>query len=388
MDPNFKSPQIHEFDLTLQHEIGWHMVFSASWLGSYGRHMASFTDSNLANPGTPYCGNSTGAQIALVGGACTGTMLTPMSTVNYALSNQVSGNQVSGMPLPSSFSVTTPFYTSRQNFQYGGIIETTSNVNSSYNALVLQMDKRLSNHVQFSANYTWSHALDFGVNGSTSAATFPSWVDPHNIKLAQYGNSSYNVPNRFTFNAVIQSPWHAQGWKKYLVEGWQASPVVQIQNGLPYSVNTYSFYPVAYAGTQEYQGISNGMLGAGGSYQVPGTERNRWEQRGTFVMDIRLSKQFTVAERYHLEFTADGFNLFNHDNITSISTSSAYSGATAAPAAGTPSSTVTSPVLSPNSGTYTGAAGSQTSLFGVPNGGNSNFVYSPRQLQLGVRLTF
>ena len=395
-DPNFKMPQIHEVDLSVQHEIGWHMVLSASYLGSFGRHMQSFTDSNLANPGTPYCsavssGVATGAQGgAMTDGVCaSGTQLvTPPSTVAYTLSNQISGNNVSGLPLSSNFAVTTPFYTSRTNFAYGGVIENVSNVNSSYNALVIQLEKRLSNHVQFSANYTWSHALDYGVNGSTSASSYPAYVDPHNVKYAQYGNSSYNVPNRFTINAILQSPWQAQGWKQYIVNGWQASPVVQIQNGLPYSATTYSFYPVTYAGTQEYQSVSNGMLGAGGSYQIPGSGRNAWQQPATYVFDMRLAKEVTLGERYHLKFTADGFNLFNHQNVTGISTTAAYTGSTVKPAAGTPASTISNPVLSPNTSYVLGAAGSQSSEFGTPNSANSNFVYGTRQIQLGLRLLF
>jgi hypothetical protein len=45
-------------------------------------------------------------------------------------------------------------------------------------------------------------------------------------------------------------------------------------------------------------------------------------------------------------------------------------------------------VLSPYTSEITGAAGSQSSLFGVPSSGNSNFVYGTRQIQLGVRLLF
>ncbi len=324
------------------------------------------------------------------GGSCpSGTQLvTPPSTVAYTLSNQLSGTNVSGLPLSSNFAVTTPFYTSRLNYAYGAVVENVSNVNSSYNALVIQLEKRLSNHVQFAANYTWSDALDYGVNGSTSASSYPAYVDPHNIKYAQYGNSSYNVPNRFTVNAILQSPWRAQGWKSYIVQGWQASPVVQIQNGLPYSATTYSFYPVAYQGTQEYQSVSNGMLGAGGSYQIPGSGRNAWQQPNTYVFDMRLAKQVALGERYHLEFTADGFNLFNHQNLTGIATTAAYTGSTLKPATGTPPSTITNPVLSPNTSFVQGAAGSQSPEFGRPNSTNSNFVYSTRQIQLGLRLLF
>jgi hypothetical protein len=390
-DPNFKMPQIHEVDLSLQHELPGHMVFSMSYLGSFGRHLQTFTDINLAAPGTPYCsavskGVATGAQATC--GSTTQT-IAPPSTISYTLSNQVSGNNVSGMPVPSTYASTVPFFTSRLNPAYGAVVENASSANSSYNALVIQLEKRMSNHVQFAMNYTWSHAMDDGVNETTNAPSYPAYVNPLNGKQYEYGNSNYNVPNRFTFYAVLQSPWSASGWKKYLVEGWEASPVVQIQNGLPYSVTTYSsYYPAAYVATsattsQEYQSVAQGMLGAGGSYQMPGTGRNAWQQPATYVFDLRLAKQVTLDEHYKLEFTADGFNLFNHDNVTGISTTAAYTGATA----NTPGSS-TSPVLSPYTSEITGAAGSQSSLFGVPSSGNSNFVYGTRQIQLGVRLLF
>jgi outer membrane receptor protein involved in Fe transport len=399
-DPNFKMPQIHEIDLALQREIGWHTVLSVSYLGSFGRHSQSFGDSNLANPGTPYCSATstskgvttvTGAQSATPMASCAAAdIIHPMPTVNYTLSNELSGNPVTGLPLSGNFAVTTPFYTSRLNPNFGPVVENVSNINSSYNALVIQLDKHLSNHLQFGANYTWSHALDYGVNGTTGSSSYPSWIDPHNVAYGgQYGNSTYNVPNRFTFNAVILSPWQAQGWKKYLVEGWQASPVVQMQNGLPNSVTTYtSYYPVAYMGTQEVQGISSGMLGADGSYQIPGTGRNAYQQPATYVFDLRLSKKVTLNERYNLEFTADGFNLLNHRNVTGVTTTAAYTGSTATPATGTSAATITNPVLGPYSSQVAGAAGSQYSYFNVPNSANSNFVYGVRELQLGARLTF
>jgi len=251
--------------------------------------------------------------------------------------------------------------------------------------MVFQLEKRMSNHVQFSLNYTWSHALDYGVNGTTGVGS-NALIDPRNVAYpGTYGNSNYNVPNRLTFNSVFQSPWQATGWKKYLVEGWQVSPVVQVQAGLPYSATDYTTYPTVYVGTQAYSGIGSGMLGVAGSSQIPYTERNGYRQPNTYVFDLRLSKAFKVRERYNFEFTADGFNLFNHNNVTGVSTTSAYQMSN--PKAGV-AGTTTNPTLTPNSGSYVGAAGSQTSLFGVSSSGNSNFVYSPRQLQMGVRVTF
>ena len=393
-DRHFKSPQIHEIDLSLQREIGWGTVVSVSYLGSFGRHMQSFTDGNMAAPGSAYCAvTSSGAAASYTVANCPTapvngvaySVLTPPSTITYTLSNQVNGNYIGRMPLAQGSTYTVPFYTSRLTSQYGSVVDIFSGINSSYNAMVFQLEKRMSNHVQFAMNYTWSHALDYGVNGTTGVGS-NALIDPRNVAYpGTYGNSNYNVPNRLTFNSVMQSPWHATGWKKYLIEDWQMSPVVQIQAGLPYSVTNYTSKPVMFVGTQKYTGIASGMLGTGGSSQVPFTERNGYRQPNTYVFDLRLSKGFKVRERYNFEFTTDIFNLFNHDNVTGVSTTSAYQMNN--PASGT-AGTTTNPTLGPNSGSYTGVVGSQTSLFGVPSSGNSNFVYSPRQLQMGVRVTF
>ena len=123
------------------------------------------------------------------------------------------------------------------------------------------------------------------------------------------------------------------------------------------------------------------MLGAGGSWQIPGTERDGYRQPPTYVFDLRLSKQFTITEGYKLEFSADGFNLFNHRNVTGVSSTSAYS--ISSPTAGT-TGTTTNPTLIPYSSAVTNGA----SQFMVPSSANSNFVYGTRQIQIGFRLLF
>lgn len=389
-DPNFTSPQIHEVDFTVQRDLGWKSVVSVSYLGSFGRHLQNFTDANLAAPGTAYCSRGGSGSFTSVptAGACPAgqTLLTPPSTISYTLSNSSSGNTVGNLPLTAGSQVTVPFYTSRLSSAYKTVTDIYSGVNSSYNALAVQFEKRMSNNIQFGANYTWSHALDYGVNGTTGAAS-NNPVDPLNPNAYVYGNAANNVPNRFTFNAIAQSPWHANGALKYLVEGWQASPVVQIQTGLGYTVTTASATPAQYVGTQKYSGVASGMLGAGGSFQIPGTERGGYFMPNTYIVDLRLSKSVTIAERYKFEFSADGFNILNHQNVTGIATTAAY--AISSPSAGVAGQS-TFPTIVPNtsSSAITGAAGSQSSLFGVPTSANSNFVYNTRQIQLGVRFSF
>jgi len=384
-DPKFTLPQIHEFDLTMQHQLPWNMVISVSYLGSLGRHMQNFTDLNLGAPGTPYCGSTTTgspyvdpvthayrnqAGCTVAGNA----WLTPPSTISYSLTNV----GVTRLPLTDGSTYNNlPFYTTRLNPAYGTVTEIFSGDNSAYHALAFQLEKRFSNHLQFALAYTWSHAMDNGVNGTTGAGT-DNMIDPMNPKYGLWGNSNYNVPQRFTIHAVMDSPWkHKNAWK-YLLDGWQAAPMFQFQYGLPYSVATASGTTAQYVGAQKFPGIMGGMLGAGGSYQIPGTERNGWLQPKTFVFDLRFAKKFQITERVKAEFSADGFNIFNHQNVTGVNTTAPYS-----INQGTSSA---SPYLSPNTSSTADVGG--VSQFGLPTNSNSNFVYNTRQIQLGFRVSF
>ena len=92
----------------------------------------------------------------------------------------------------------------------------------------------MSNHVSFGANFTWSHALDFGENNTTGASA-TALLDPKNIGL-DYGNSNQNVPYRLLIYTVADSPWHVHGPLGYVLNDFELAPTFQTQSGLPYSV--------------------------------------------------------------------------------------------------------------------------------------------------------
>ena len=327
-DPHMQNPQIHETDLTLEHDFGWGTVLSMTYLGSYGRELPDFVDQNIA----PSTQNIT---YTVLGG---GPITTP--------------------------TLTEPLYSVRPNPNFGQMVDILSNVNSNYQALALQVNHRMSRHVQFSSSYTWAHAIDFGQNTNTTGVT-PSPVDPFNLALDR-GNSAYDIPNRFVFNMVVDSPWHKSGWLGYLVNGFELAPIFQTQNGLPYSLGTSGTAPGAVSG-------GGGINGSNGGFRIPQIGRDTFRQPGIEVVDIRLSKHFVWSDRYDLELLGEGFNLLNHSNVTSVNTTGYSIGTCAAGQAGC---TVGSPVLS-----Y------QTN-FGIVNNANSIIAYTPRQVQLGIRLHF
>lgn len=350
-DPHFQLPQIHETDLTFQQDLGWDTVMSISYLGSYGRELPGFVDSNISPAGTQ---------------CIAGTNLP--STISYS---------VNGGPLAGQ-TITTPLYACRPNGNFGAMTDIFSGINSNYQALAVQVSHRMTHNVQFGANYTWAHALDFVQNEATFSDT-NDLLDPFNLK-GEYGNSIYDVPNRFVFNAVLDSPWKASGWKGFLINGWELAPIFQEQNGLPFSLTTSGNPPSGYPTFSGGAGIN----GSAGRRSIPGVERNSFRIQNTQVLDLRLSKHFAFKERYGVELIGEAFNLFNHFNPTNQNTLGYSTACQLNPGAAgnctafstTPGAVNGIPVLNFNS------------TFGNITNANSNFAYTPRQVQLAVRLTF
>ena len=330
-DSNFQNPQIHQMDLTLEHDLGWGTVVSLSYLGSMGRQLPNFGDINICT--------------GVVAGSPTCTK--PVQNVTYTFT----GNG----PVPAGITTVAPLFTQRINPTFGSMTDIFSGTNSSYNAMVLQLSHRMSHNVQFNLNYTYAHAIDFGQNQSTFSDTndllFPASVP--NAIAKEKGNSIYDIPSRFVMNAVINTPWKQTGWMGFLANDWQIAPIFQIQNGLPLNLTT--------SGTPPGGAIGSGITGSGGASRLEFVGRNTFRLPLTWVQDLRVAKYLTFKERYKLQLLADFFNIANKQNVTSENNNGyAISGTN----------------LVPNA------------LFQSITNSNSNFAYSPRQIQLGVRVHF
>src|SRR5271166_2714023 len=100
--------------------------------------------------------------------------------------------------------------------------------NSSYNALALSLKRSFSRGLLISANYTWSHSIDDGSNGSGDGDS----LAPQNVSCwprgaAQCGekaDSAFDAPNVFNSNVIYELPFGAG--KRYLSQPGFASAVV------------------------------------------------------------------------------------------------------------------------------------------------------------------
>jgi len=323
---NLQNPMVHEFDMVLQQELGHGTVFSVSYLGALGRELTNFLNVNL-NPVT-----------------------TP--TVINIVDSTGKG------PLANGTAITVPVYTGYLNTNFQGITEVASNINSSYNAMVGELQNRSLKSLQFDVNYTWSHALDFNQNATTTDTT-NNWYDPYGNQRANYGNSAYNVPNRIAGYALYNLPNTSSGdWYKWAVNDWSLNTAFQLQTGLPYSLSI-SGYPSAAA-------LNSSWNGAGGTSYIPQVGRNTYNYRRDIVQDLRVQKEIKFTDRYSAELRTDLYNLYNHQNITGVN-STGY-------------------LLSSSGGVNT--ATYQSSFGAVTNSNSSGFLYTPRQVEISFKLFF
>ena len=86
-------------------------------------------------------------------------------------------------PLPNGSQYVVPQYTSYINSKFTNITAVTSNVNSSYNGMVVEVQNRSLKSVQFDVNYVWSHALDFNQNATTTNAANNQYAPGGNLRL-------------------------------------------------------------------------------------------------------------------------------------------------------------------------------------------------------------
>ncbi len=350
---HFKNPEVNEFDLSIQREVLRGTYVTVEYLGAMGRTLPNFLNLNL-NPSAMKAATLTVAP-ATAGGSCG--------------------------PLACNTAIPTSYYTKTLNNSHdGAITEIASNIDSSYHFAVIDIQNRGNKYATFDANYTYSHAMDFNQNQSTSPSS-NNWWDPWANPRANYGNSNYNVPHRVVGWALLNYPSIHSDWRKYVADGWHLNPVVQIQNGLPYSYGVSGTITSSIKGATNVPAYSSGLAGSGNSGYLLQLGRNTLSQPKTVEVDARVQKDIQINERFNLELVGEGFNLLNYVNVTGVSgTAYSITGCDTTPATSTCSLT-----YQPYSttGALTGQSG-----FGAMTNANSNFVYSQRQIQLGIKFDF
>jgi hypothetical protein len=333
LDAHLQNPMVEEYDLAVQQAIGKGTVLSINYLGALGKELTNFLDYNL-NPNTE-------------------------ETVNVHVTDSTGKGPLGPTGTTIPVKVFTSYNTTGTSF--AAITDVISNINSNYNALVGEVQNHALKSVQFDLSYTWSHALDYNQNATTTTST-TNWLDPYASPRSNYGNGNYNTPNVVKAYVIYNFPnFVSKGnWASYLTNGWSIDDSFNAGSGLPVSMTV--------SGNVASNKVLSGWNGGGDTAYIPNVGRNTVKYPRHVVDDSRVQKQIDFTERYNLALFVNIFNVANHQNIDGLNTTGyAFTNGT------------TTDVTA----TY------QSSTFGTVTSSNSSgFLFTPRELEVGAKFTF
>jgi hypothetical protein len=339
-DTSNKLPYTQNWTLDLQFQPSNSWMFEVGYVGNHGTHSVLPVPFN--QPLIATSTNVVNGQTTSYGGT------TPLFLNSEPVfTNEFAGNAPIRVPYPG-------YDMNSVSYKAEGI--------SNFNALQFQVHKRLSNGLQFTSSYTWSHSLD----EQSGLGLFFTGNNPLTPR-ANYASSDFDQTHVFLVNYSYTIPKFVDsGAWGYLTNGWTIGGQTVAQSGQPYSVYDFSGSVASlYYGTSNYignpivplvPGVTAAQAAKGANCPVgvsaklcklnsadflpqfvaPGTNgvpacdssgcddfeslfgnTGRNSFRGPFQVrfDMSLAKQFLFKERYQLRFEADAFNIFNHPDF-------------------------------------------------------------------------
>ena len=279
--PTNNTPNTQEWNLQFERQITQNMSLSLAYVGTKGTHLTTYFNYNRQIYDTSPCG-------ATAPNGC--------------------------------------------NFPALGAINTQATIgNSTYNAFEVTLNRRFVNGLQFSANYTWAHAID---DSPGAFDNYQGSVVDYRDFAAEKSSSDLDFRNRFVLTGLYALPFgrgmkygsNWNGFENSVLGGWQVNLIYTANSGTPFDVyynggnptvrpdlvgapyggitTPYQYFnPAAFAAVPKN---SSGVALRGGT-----TPRNFLVGPGVSNLDFSTFKNFLFGERYNLQFRAEFFNLTN-----------------------------------------------------------------------------
>jgi Carboxypeptidase regulatory-like domain/TonB dependent receptor-like, beta-barrel/TonB-dependent Receptor Plug Domain len=288
---HFHNPYSYQYLLDIQHQFSHGLVFDTAYVGTLGRHIEMVEATNL--------------------------------------------------PARTTGVVPYPVFGSFKFYNPGN--------NTTYNAWQTSLNKRISDNLQFTFNYTWSRSMaydNYGDTGQTNETT--AYTDDLN---SNYGPTYWDTPSYFSANVVYVPPigrW--LGVNNHILRevtnGWQLSTIVTASDGTPNDItdsssnypgdrpdrvngeslalNNYSITHLQYANPAAFLAVPISSL-SGAQVRQGTLSRGVLRGPGMWNDDLQVSKTFPLREGIQFNIEGSFFNLFNHTNlsdpVTNISSS-------------------------------------------------------------------
>jgi hypothetical protein len=298
-----------------------------SYVGSVGRHLLTFEESNPSNQALCLFLNNP-ANLAANSPTCGPGNEDPGPQAPIQLAPTVSyPGYAAGTSFATSRLLTGLSTLTTDNFISNPYMITA--VSSSFNSLQVSV-KHTEKYANFLVAYTYEKSID---NGSTSFdATNP--LNPRQDRAL----SVFDVPQDLTVSYTVQMPFDklTGGAAQRLTGGWALSGIMTLAKGEPVQLNESDDNSLSgtFADTVDIPSYNpgNGPLfinknprnSAGQPYfnpnyftfeplgQVGNAMRRYFVGPGLYNFDLALLKDTKITEGVSAQFRAEAFNVFNH----------------------------------------------------------------------------
>jgi hypothetical protein len=345
--PGFRPPYSQQAEFGIEREVAPGVSISASYIYSHTLDLPVALDTNLLNAPLTAIQLANGKTVTYRNWNSS-IATDPAFGQEVAVSGPNAGQPVgvAGYPCANPFNCfVNPLIF--QNNQY------SSASSALYQAGILEVKKRFSNHFTLFGNYTFSKGFDTGTDFNTDYAP----QDPTNLGLDR-ALSEFDQRHKVVVAGVLDSPW-----KNPILSGFQLAPIFTYNSGHPFNLLAGGEVNGNNHTTNERP------IGAGRDTGLGPDYTN---------LDMRLSWQHKVSEKAKLLLTAESFNIANHTNYASVNNevSPLFGIGTPCPVAGTCAT----------GNTTFNVHGSAALSPSQPLGFTSAFP--KREIQLGLRLMF
>ena len=375
IDPALKTPYSIAFNAGLQQQLPGHMVFKLNYAGRLGRRLMGQVDANQVldfpdpvsgqlfsnafaamttqlrkNPDyhsltvQPWMENVYAPGRGVSKGFANNTQYLA-AALGGEVANGDMGDFVQALSTRTPLNVGSAAQFSENSFY-------TNPGFSSYNAMLLTLQKNLAHGLQFDFNYTWAHSIDNfsffansqGDTGIGGIGLVCDYIRPRECRA----DSDFDVRHYITADALYDLPFgrgkmffnSSSRLVSETLGGWSVSGINTWHTGYPWSDASNAFV-ASYSNNAPgiFVGPNPSILTPGIHKQPSGTvnlfkdniaassgfvgpvgftigPRNSLRGPGFFSVDLGLAKTFPItAERVNLKFRADAFNALNHPSF-------------------------------------------------------------------------
>jgi hypothetical protein len=297
---NLKVTYLEQWNVTLERQFGSNWLASASYLGNNTIHL--------------WTNDPINAPVFMGLGACT------INGIAYPVcSTTANENQRRPLYLQNP----------AQGKYYGAIDQLAPTGTASYNALLLSLQHRLSNHFTVLANYTYSHCItDPFVSELDSTAS--QYTDPTDRRFDRGNCLGIDHRHNFNLSGVAESPNFSERWLEDVAGHWRLSLSIRAETGSYFSITTgtdttltgtgaprpnqilgdpYCANPIpsCWINPKAFSTISGPLLGSLGNVGS-GTLLGP----GYLTVNVALSRLIYFHEHQSIELRGEAFNLLNN----------------------------------------------------------------------------